>query len=483
MNSSLHHPSNAALTRTEARFSQRSGLPVSATRRALIAAAGGLGAGLGWPAFASEKIDPRLSAIAAGLRPALPSGPLTDLSVRVSARRLDESVARVFGDFNKPAILPAFDPGRHGARHDVELHRLVVPLVVTETGESVTLSGLLALPVGASGPLPVVSWQHGTILSFGQVPSNLLKLSDPAYAVSDSGDSLETLLNIQRFAGQGFAVIAADYVGKGPFRNGRGEAYGVKDVSVQTCLRMLEAGLTAMASRGLQVGPLFLNGWSQGAVNTQWLHQALRGRGVPIAATSVASPFNELAETLRFWAGAQTYPSPPGATPYPESPAWISLCLIVLLGSYELNYGFKGLLENAVAPQFRAFAARYWKTYDLRVDSAEPFPSGSNLLVPGFFDRFTHETNSAFLRQVAANTATFWRYDSPIRFHIGLADEGLHPTLAARALAAGGPQTTAVMVPQASHRATFLASLYGSAASLSGQDNVLECFNTLRQLR
>lgn len=481
MNSSPHHTSKSVATRTEVPFSRKPSFPVSALRRALIAAAGGLGAGLGCPAFASEKPDPRLTAIAASLRPALPPGPLTDLSVRVSSRRLDESVARVFADFNKPAILPAFDPGRHGARHDVELHRLVVPMVIPETGEPVTLSGLLALPVGASGTLPVVSWQHGTILSFGQVPSNLLKLSDPAYVVSDAGDSLETLLNIQRFAGQGFAVIAADYVGKGPFRNGRGEAYGVKDVSVQACLRMLEAGLTAMASRGLRAEPLFLNGWSQGAVNTQWLHQALRSRGVPIAATSVASPFNELTETLRFWAGAQTYPSPPGTPPYPESPAWISLCLIVLLGSYELNYGLKGLLQNAVAPQFRAFAARYWNTYDPRVDSAQPFPSGSNLLVPGFFDRFTHETNSAFLRQVAANTAAFWRYDSPIRFHIGLADEGLHPTLAARALAAGGPQTVAVMVPEASHRATFLASLYGNASSLSGQDNVLEWFNALRE--
>ena len=70
--------------------------------------------------------------------------------------------------------------------------------------------------------------------------------------MTDAKDSLETLLNVHRFAGQGYAVIAADYVGKGPFRNGRGEAYAVKDVTVHTCLRMLEAGESTMQSMGVQ---------------------------------------------------------------------------------------------------------------------------------------------------------------------------------------------------------------------------------------
>ena len=418
--------------------------------------------------------------VSTGIRPALPAGRLTDLSCQVSASRLDTLVAAIFNDFNAPTILPAFDSARHGARFDVQLHRLVAPLVVPETGESLMLSGLLALPVGAKGPLPVVCWQHGTILSFEQVPSNMLKLADPAYAMTDAKDSLETLLNVHRFAGQGYAVIAADYVGKGPFRNGRGEAYAVKDVTVHTCLRMLEAGESTMQSMGVQRGPLYLNGWSQGALNTQWLHQELRRRKIPVAATSVASPFNALSETMRFWAGAQRFDPPDGLGTYPPIPVWISLCMIILLGSYELQYGLKGLLRSAVAPQFRDMAEAYWKTYDLRFDPGKQFPSGSTLLVPNFFDGFTHDLNSAFLRQVAANTASYWRYDSPIRFHIGLADEAIHPTLARRALAAGGSQTSEVTVPRASHRGTFLASLYGDATSLGGKSNAVDWFDSLR---
>lgn len=452
----------------------------SPSRRVWIGAAGSLAGSLGWPAVAATDAASILSALASGVQPTLPRGPVTDQTARVSAARLDQQVARNFPDFNVPAALPAFDAARLGARFDVELHRIVVPLTLPRTGEAVTASGLLALPVGVKGPLPVVSWQHGTVLSFDGIPSNMIKLADPAYMMRYPTDSAETLFNVHRFAGQGFAVIAADYVGKGPFRKGRSEAYAVKDITVHTCLRILEAGLVAMRGLGHSVGPLFLNGWSQGGLNTQWLLQELRHRNIPVQATSASSPFNELTETMRFWTGAQTYPVPEGASGFPATPEWISLCLTVLLGSYEAHYGFKGLLHHAVRPQFREGVANYWQTYELRNDPARPFPSGSTMLIPGFFDRFTHETNSAFLRQLAFNTASYWEYDSPIRFYIGLVDEALHPTVARRAIAAGGARAMEVTVPMGSHRIAFMSSLYGEPRHLSGQTNAFEWFNSLR---
>ncbi|MFM7043051.1 MAG: lysophospholipase, partial [Planctomycetaceae bacterium] len=69
---------------------------------------------------------------------------------------------------------------------------------------------------------------------------------------------------------------------------------------------------------------------------------------------------------------------------------------------------------------------------------------------------------------------------SPIRFHIGLADEGLHPTPARRAVAAGGGQASEVSVAHGSHRVTFMASLYGEPRHLAGQTNTLDWFNSLR---
>ncbi|CAM3435024.1 Lysophospholipase [Bordetella sputigena] len=403
-----------------------------------------------------------------------------DRSCRVTAARLDAQVAKAFPSFNQSAVLPAFDAKQDGARFDVDLHRIVTHTVVPETGERLKTSGLLAVPVGVKGELPLVSWQHGTILSFDQVPSNLLRLADPAYDLTDAADSLETLFNIQRFAGQGYAVIAADYVGKGPFRDGRGEGYAVKGVSVRTCLDILAAGQNAMRALGLRPGKLFLHGWSQGALNTQWLHQALRTASRPIAATAVASPFNDLNEAWNFWAGYQTFPPPQGMSAYPAMPNWISLCMIVALGSYELQYRLPGLMQSAVRPEFHEMALAYWQTYNNAFDSSKPFPTGSDLLVPGFFEHATDDRNSAFLRHLAANRASYWNYDAPIRFHYGLADEAIHPAMVSRAVSAGGSFARGVPVAGASHRATFLAGLYGGPSTLAGSDNVVNWFGAFR---
>jgi hypothetical protein len=399
----------------------------------------------------------------------------------VSATRLDALLAEAFPRFNAPRVLPGFDAARHGARHDVELHRLNTEVTVPETGERLKVTGLLALPLGVKGPIPVLSWQHGTVLGFDQVPSGLLRLADPAYQTTDEKDSLETLLNVHRFAGQGYAVIAADYVGKGPLRQGRGEGYAVKGVTVSTCMAMIEAGMARLRALKAQPGPLFLNGWSQGGLNTQWLHQQLRRQGRPVRATAVASPFNDLSESWRFWAGVQTFPLPDGVSTYPAMPDWVSLCMIVALGSYQVHYRLDGLLKSAIRPEFHDMALKYWSDYAIDFDPNKPFPSGRNLLVPGFFEKYTDERNSEFLRRLAANTASYWRYDRPIRFHYGLADEAIHPAMVARALSAGGAQAGGVAVAGASHRGTFLASLYGQSSHLAGRENILDWFNTFRR--
>jgi hypothetical protein len=96
--------------------------------------------------------------------------------VRVSKERLDALAAKSYAGFNEGNVLGPFSAARHAARHDVELRRLTTSTRLPETGEQVQVSGLLALPAGSQGSLPVVSWQHGTILSFDQVPSNLTRL-------------------------------------------------------------------------------------------------------------------------------------------------------------------------------------------------------------------------------------------------------------------------------------------------------------------
>ncbi|WP_339035458.1 twin-arginine translocation signal domain-containing protein [Bradyrhizobium symbiodeficiens] len=113
--------------------------------------------------------------------------------VRVSKERLNELAAKFYAVFNERDILPKDFSEKHAARYDVELRRIVTSTHVPETGERVKVSALVAIPVGRSGALPVLSWQHGTILSFDQVPSNLLRLGDSLYgAVLSNASGLES---------------------------------------------------------------------------------------------------------------------------------------------------------------------------------------------------------------------------------------------------------------------------------------------------
>ncbi|MCC8432257.1 lipase family protein [Reyranella aquatilis] len=397
--------------------------------------------------------------------------------VRIARARLDALAAKFYPVFNEGNVLGAFSAERHGARYDVELRAFTTRSRLPQTGEPVEVSGLLAVPAGREGPVPVVSWQHGTILSFDQVPSNLTKLAVERYELRDSVDSLETLFNIQRLAGNGYAVIAADYLGKGAYRNGRDEAYAVKDVTVQVCLDVLQAGVRELERSGRRQSALFLNGWSQGALNTQWIKQDLQRRGIAVAATAAQSPFNDLPNTFHYWSSPQSF-APSTAASYPPPPAWIVPCLIVLLGSYRRYYGLADLFETAIRPQYRAFAEKYWSDYSIDPQAAKTIPPVADFLIEGLFERYTHDTNSRLLRRLAANSTTFWDYDSPIRFYYGLADEALNPRLVSMALASGGRDMAGVPVKGASHRATFLASLYGDGANLNGQSTVLDWFNS-----
>lgn len=399
--------------------------------------------------------------------------------VRISKERLDALAAQSYAVFNEGNVLGPFSTAMHTARHDVELRRLTTSTRLPETAEQVQVSGLLAIPAGSQGSLPIVSWQHGTILSFDQVPSNLTRLETATYELRDNVDSLETLFNVQRFAGNGYAVIAADYPGKGPYRDDRAEAYAVKDATVQCCLDVLQAGLRALEKSALRPSALFLNGWSQGALNTQWLNQELQRRDIKVAATAAQSPFNDLPDTFHYWSSPQSF-IPSAEKSYPLPPVWIVPCMIVLLGSYRRYYGLNDLFETAIKPQYRAFAEKYWSDYSLDGDLAKTIPPAADFLTDGFFDRFTHATNGKFLRRLAANSTTFWNYDSPIRFYYGLADEALYPGLVKMALASGGHDMAGVPVKGASHRATFLASLYGHAAVLDGKSTVFDWFNSLR---
>lgn len=401
-------------------------------------------------------------------------------AVVLSKERLDALAQQFYGVFNEGETLPAYSPENFAARYDVELRRITTYTRVPETGERVKVSGLLATPVGLRGSLPVVSWQHGTILSFDQTPSNLMRLADPDYTLQDNVDSLETLFNLHRLAARGYALIAADYLGKGPYRDGRGEAYAVRAATAQCCIDVLDAGISMLKPLGIRASSLLLNGWSQGALNTQWLGLELHRRGIRVDAAAAESPFNDLPDSLRYWCGNLKFASAE-AKPYSALPAWLTPCLVILLGSYRSHYKLPDLFDTAIRAQHRAFAEAYWQSYTLNAPQQHDMPTASEFLVEGFFERFTAQSNTAFLSHLAHNSTTYTQYAFPLTFYYGTADEALPPQLVQMAVAGGGPRIQSVQVQGASHRATFLSSLYGGGDAMGRAKTVPEWFDSTHQ--
>lgn len=374
-----------------------------------------------------------------------------------SVDELNNFVKQQYPFFNVSGVLPEeYDPAALGPKNGVVLYEVLYKTVVPETGQTELVSGLIALPDTNSPQLPIVSYQHGTILSRDEVPSN---------TIDSSGEvkSGETLFNIARFAGNGYALIAADYLGKGVSLVD--EAYMVKEATTQTNLDLLRASQEVLSALGVKPSQLFLNGWSQGAINTQWYTYALEALNIPVTAVTAASPFNDLLSTFQTW------------TDDPSAPSWVSLAFDILLNSHQTYYGIDGLLSDAVNTDYLPLMETFWKTYQI----PEMLPAASEVLIPdvGNIDHPPTPSIGEFLSYLKKNQTSTTRYETPVRFYYGTDDEVLPVSLVTGAIVNSG--ATGIEIEQGDHRGTFLYSMFnGSEGSAPSSGSALDWFDSKR---
>lgn len=381
-----------------------------------------------------------------------------------SVDELNNFVNQQYPFFNVMGVLPKdYDSAALGPKNGVVLYEIFYKTVVPETGKTELVSGLLALPDTDDRQLPVVSYQHGTILSRDEVPSN---------TVDASGEvkSGETLFNVARFAGNGYALIAADYLGKGI--SPVDEAYMIKGATTQTNLDLLRASQDVLNALGYEPEHLFLNGWSQGAINTQWYTSALEALNVPVSAMTAASPFNDLLTTFQKW------------NVDPSAPSWVSLALDILLNAHQTYYELDGLLSEAVVSEYLPLMEEFWKTYRFPTDpegNPLPLPPANEVLVPdvGNIDQPPTPTIGEFLSHLKKNQTSTTPYETPVRFYYGTADEVLPVSLVTGALVTSG--ATGIEISDADHRGTFLYSMFnGSEGSSPSAGSALDWFDAKR---
>lgn len=323
------------------------------------------------------------------------------------------------------------------ARNAVKLYRIVYRTVTPEQGNRPVLaSGLLAVPVVGQKMLPVVSYQHGTVFSKNEVPSH-------------PEQSMETRLMIAQFAGNGYVVIGADYIGKG--LSPEPDSYMVRESTAQACLDMLLAARQAMAGLGLEATELFLSGWSQGAWSTMVFRNKLESLGVAVSAAATASTPSDLYLVVARWIN----------NPSPLDVDWLVGAVALLINSYENYYGLPGLSQAAIKEPYRQTARDF---YENKIDWAtaeKTLPTKVAQLLDDDFAKASSLVANRFFRLLGDNQAYRWRYLTPTRYYYGKSDEVLPPYVATAPVefqkTLGGAPALAVCAGDAAdHRGTFV---------------------------
>ena len=212
-------------------------------------------------------------------------------------------------------------------QYEVDFYRINYK-TLHPNGDSVDVSGALCLPSNLECPLPLSSYQHGTVASKTNVPS---------YGNTESQLGL-------LYASSGYAIAMADYIGLGdspgfhPYVHAESEAQASLDL-LRT-VRDLQESLSFSLD-----GQLFLWGYSQGGHATMALHRKIELEYSDEFTVSVAAPmsgpYDISGEQSAVITSGESYPTP-GYLPY-----------VVL--SYQEVYGnLYEELEDVFLPEYAA---------------------------------------------------------------------------------------------------------------------------------
>ena len=348
-----------------------------------------------------------------------------------SVERLNKILTSELAEFSSfPMKYPA-------AKNPVNLYKVIYNTVVPEdNNRPVQVSGLIAIPEVASTTLPVVSYQHGTVFARDEVPSCIEK-------------SMETRLIIARFAGQGYIVIAADYIGKGV--SNEPDSWLVKESTAQACLDMLLASRAVCSDLKVTPAELFLSGWSQGSFSTSAFINRLEKIGIPVKAAAVASAPNDIYLCVNRWIHV----------PSKLDVNWLVATAAMLVNSYEHYYKLPGLTAAAIKPQYLQTAREFCGNRMTWEDAEKKLPAKvKDLFQEEFLNQGSLVANS-FFKQMQLNCSYNWRFKTPVYYYYGTIDEVVTPYMVQLPVeyqkTLGAAKAQAIFAGEnANHRGTFV---------------------------
>ncbi len=289
------------------------------------------------------------------------------------------------------------NPNYTPAKNDVKLYRVEYTSVVPEqNNRPTTASGLIAIPLTDSKTMPLLSYQHGTVYGKQEVPSFPEK-------------SFETRLIIAQFAGQGYAVIAADYFGMGtsPEKN----SYMVGQSQQQACYDMYQASKVILEREQIKTTDFFVAGWSQGGIVTMDFLDKLENFGVNVKAASTASaPCDGFVMTNGYLNFPRKIDAP-----------WITTTIILSAFSFEEYYQVPGLTQGLLAPELYDVSKRlYMQDSTLKLSD---IPTDLHKLIRPEYFNTTYYRESQYGKLISKVGAYKWVIKTPVKMYYGGQDE------------------------------------------------------------
>jgi|LakMenEpi03Aug12_release.lakeMendotaPanAssembly.Ray.scaffolds.fasta_scaffold02415_8 hypothetical protein len=379
-------------------------------------------------------------------------------------------------------------PVFRSAKNEVELYRVAYRSTIPEQGNRPTVAyGLVAIPKGGTGALPLVCYQHGELLLKESAPSQAFfwdKTDDTTpvrYGLTQKqlyDSAYETRLNVAQFAGNGYAVIAADSFGLG--NSVELDSFLAKQSGQQANLDMHAASQKLLQSLALTADKLFLNGWSTGGLATIAFQEALEAKGVKIDGVSTAATPSD----LEMFVNRMIFnPRPYSDTTVPDGPWNVAIPQLAAfsLGAYGRKPGaalelFGGNYDFARKFFMREFEALPEFTFR-SVVGGDPTPvmtmdGVTRSAAPAQFiaDRLGQDagafSRTAFAGLIRDAGVGSTGLASDMQTYYGLADEIVPESVATildtrQAATFGKTNLELVPLDDASHRGTLLNAAYG----------------------
>lgn len=263
--------------------------------------------------------------------------------------------------------------------------------------QEIWVSGLLAVPDNEQIK-GVVSYQHGTISNRKNAPSN------PSYG--------EGMLIASLFAGNGYILLAPDYIGLG--KSMEIPTYLHMPSTVNAVVDFLEIGsdIISKLTNGTNKD-LFLVGFSQGGSNTSAVHRAIETNNITglnlKASACIAGAYN---------------------LKYIASKFAIEKKSILYLGYVANSYAhiYNEDLNTIIKPEYAEIIPTLYDGSKSESAILEALPDEPNdFLTQQLLDDIANENDNWFTVALGQNETYLWKPINPMRLFYGTKDKDVSP--------------------------------------------------------